>query len=229
MLFTWDTTDLCVVFRWWHVRGPWSLFFTLIGVVFLGMSYELLRLAARKYDENIFGQVRLGTPTHDDDTDRPPLTTGSGRYPSPLHPTNTSMDSDTFRLGRRRHIIRAILYGAQVFYSYLLMLVAMTYQVILPRWSLSMLTFRGMYLLQLGLVRRWAFIYFMMTELAVLRTWPVIRQRNSKSYPFHPGVLCKCIIFLSSFIYLLNSVPLFPAPLLWLLSSFIVYFLHYST
>jgi hypothetical protein len=33
------------------------------------------------------------------------------------------------RLTRRRHIIRAVLYGLQVFYSYFLMLVAMTYQV----------------------------------------------------------------------------------------------------
>jgi|SRR5579862_2402969 len=84
MLFTWDTTDLCVVFRWWHVRGPWSLFFTLLGVVALGMSYELLRLVARKYDESTLGAVRLGTPVHDDDDDHdrgrrsPSLT--SGKY-----------------------------------------------------------------------------------------------------------------------------------------------------
>jgi hypothetical protein len=34
------------------------------------------------------------------------------------------------RVGRRRHCVRAVLYGLQVFYSYLLMLVAMTYQVL---------------------------------------------------------------------------------------------------
>jgi solute carrier family 31 (copper transporter), member 1 len=84
MLFTWDTTDLCVVFRSWHVRGPWSLLFTLIGVVFLGMSYELLRLAARKYDESLVGSIRLGTPNHDDQDDpgrrpRSPLIAG-GKY-----------------------------------------------------------------------------------------------------------------------------------------------------
>jgi hypothetical protein len=33
------------------------------------------------------------------------------------------------RIARRRHIVRAVMYGIQVFYSYLLMLVAMTYQV----------------------------------------------------------------------------------------------------
>jgi solute carrier family 31 (copper transporter), member 1 len=64
MLFTWDTTNLCVVFRWWHVRGPVSLALTLLGIVGLGMSYELLRLIARKYDD--LGTIRLATPTEDD-------------------------------------------------------------------------------------------------------------------------------------------------------------------
>jgi hypothetical protein len=83
MLFTWDTTDLCVVFRWWHVRGPWSLLFTLLGVVALGMSYELLRNLARKYDDTSFGSVRLDSPGQsydslDDDRGRrsPSGTTG---------------------------------------------------------------------------------------------------------------------------------------------------------
>lgn len=65
MLFTWDTTDLCVVFRWWHVRGPWSLLFTLLGVVGLGMSYELLRRIAQKYDDQSIGNIRIESPTHD--------------------------------------------------------------------------------------------------------------------------------------------------------------------
>ena len=65
MLFTWDTTDLCVVFRWWHVRGPWSLLFTLLGVVGLGMSYELLRHIARKYDDHSMGHIRIDSPPHD--------------------------------------------------------------------------------------------------------------------------------------------------------------------
>lgn len=70
MLFTWDTTDLCVVFRWWHVRGPWSLLFTLLGVVGLGMSYELLRNIARKFDDTGFGSLRLDSPGYDSDDDR---------------------------------------------------------------------------------------------------------------------------------------------------------------
>jgi copper transporter 1 len=80
MLFTWDTTNLCVVFRWWHVRGPWSLLFTLLGVVVLGMSYEVLRHVARKYDESS-SNIRLASPIQDEDDERGRRTpTPSGRY-----------------------------------------------------------------------------------------------------------------------------------------------------
>lgn len=77
MLFTWDTKDLCVVFPWWHVRGPWSLFFTLLGVLALGMSYELLRHLARKYDESTVGVIRIGTP---DSEERPRSPNNTAKY-----------------------------------------------------------------------------------------------------------------------------------------------------
>ena|ERR1700737_3287261 len=78
MLFTWDTTNLCVVFRWWHVRGPWSLIFTLLGVIVFGMSYEALRHLARKFDEST-GDIRLASPTHDDLNDDRRIST-AGKY-----------------------------------------------------------------------------------------------------------------------------------------------------
>ena len=128
MLFTWDTKDLCVVFRWWHVRGPWSLLFTLLGVVALGMSYEFLRHLARKYDECTLGAIRIDSPPlepTDSDRVHPPPTSSPARF-RPF--VVVVRGADRVRLARRRHIVRAIMYGIQVFYSYLLMLVAMTYQ-----------------------------------------------------------------------------------------------------
>src|SRR5271170_3422113 len=94
MLFTWDTTNLCVVFRWWHVRGPWSLLFTLLGVVALGMSYELLRHIARKYDEtSTLGIIRIGSPAQDPlDGDRRPATPpGSSVKYKPPHQTTIAL------------------------------------------------------------------------------------------------------------------------------------------
>lgn len=89
------------------------------------MSYELLRHIARKYDEHSLGNIRIDSPPHN-------AVDANRARPSPV--IGATCDSPTVevmsRLTRRRHIIRAMLYGLQVFYSYLLMLVAMTYQVL---------------------------------------------------------------------------------------------------
>jgi len=50
MLFTWNTQDLCIVFRWWHVSGTLSLIISLLAVVALGAAYEALRYASRRYE-----------------------------------------------------------------------------------------------------------------------------------------------------------------------------------
>lgn len=51
MLFTWDTTNLCIVFRQWHIRGTGSLVISLLAIVAITAGYEALRAAARRYDE----------------------------------------------------------------------------------------------------------------------------------------------------------------------------------
>jgi hypothetical protein len=50
MLFTWDTTDLCIVFRSWHVSGTFSLIVALIGIILLTAGYEAVREASRRYE-----------------------------------------------------------------------------------------------------------------------------------------------------------------------------------
>lgn len=50
MLFTWDTTNLCIVFRWWHIRSTPSLILSLLAVVALGAGYEALREGIRRYE-----------------------------------------------------------------------------------------------------------------------------------------------------------------------------------
>jgi solute carrier family 31 (copper transporter), member 1 len=57
MLFTWDTTNLCIVFRQWHVRSPTSLVFSLVAVVFLGVGYEALRSMSRRYEAALAKRV----------------------------------------------------------------------------------------------------------------------------------------------------------------------------
>jgi hypothetical protein len=50
MLFTWDTTNLCIVFKWWHIRSPLSLTISLLAVVALVAGYEALRESIRRYE-----------------------------------------------------------------------------------------------------------------------------------------------------------------------------------
>lgn len=50
MLFTWDTTNLCIVFEKWHVYSTAGLLFSLLAVVLIGMGYEALRAGTRRYE-----------------------------------------------------------------------------------------------------------------------------------------------------------------------------------
>ena len=50
MLFTWDTTDLCIVFHDWHVKGTGSLIISLLAIVLLTAGYEAVREASRRYE-----------------------------------------------------------------------------------------------------------------------------------------------------------------------------------
>lgn len=50
MLFTWDTTDLCIVFRGWRISGTGSLIVSLLAIVLLTAGYEAVREASRRYE-----------------------------------------------------------------------------------------------------------------------------------------------------------------------------------
>ena len=50
MLFTWDTTNLCIVFRWWHITSTFTLLISLVAVAILTAGYEVVREVSRKYD-----------------------------------------------------------------------------------------------------------------------------------------------------------------------------------
>ncbi|RPB18995.1 ctr copper transporter family protein [Terfezia boudieri ATCC MYA-4762] len=100
MLFTWSTENLCLVFRWWHVSGTFSLIMSLLGVVALSAGYEFLRELTR----------RLEVPNEETSS----LLPGSA-------------NAVTARRNQKAHIIKATLYGLQVFYSFFIMLLFMTY------------------------------------------------------------------------------------------------------
>ncbi|KAK9383302.1 Ctr copper transporter family-domain-containing protein [Kockiozyma suomiensis] len=44
MLFTWDYEDLCIIFKWWHIRSGLGFFVSLLAVMGLATGYEFLRI-----------------------------------------------------------------------------------------------------------------------------------------------------------------------------------------
>ncbi|KAL8997317.1 MAG: hypothetical protein Q9188_006352 [Gyalolechia gomerana] len=50
MLFTWDTTNLCIIFPQWRIYSTFSLFMSLIGVIVLTAGYELVRDMSRRFE-----------------------------------------------------------------------------------------------------------------------------------------------------------------------------------
>jgi len=50
MLFTWNTENLCIVFKWWHIRSTFGLIASLVAVVALVAGYEALREGIRRYE-----------------------------------------------------------------------------------------------------------------------------------------------------------------------------------
>ena len=51
MLFTWDTRNLCIIFRWWHIQTTGGLIFSLLAIVALTGFYEAIRAGSRRYEK----------------------------------------------------------------------------------------------------------------------------------------------------------------------------------
>ncbi|BCS22392.1 low-affinity Cu transporter [Aspergillus puulaauensis] len=138
MLFTWSTKNLCIVFSRWRVTGPISLLGSLVVIVLLAAGYEGIRQITRQYEVaharrlSAFSAATVGSNDIADEA-------VSGTEPEPeLEPEHHAyfrnvssrllVGSDNRRaLERRGKITMAALYGVQVFYSFFIMLLFMTY------------------------------------------------------------------------------------------------------
>lgn len=118
MIFTWSTDNLCVVFRWWHIRTHTDLLLTLVAVVLLGMGYEYLKVLGARLDAKSASRYPGGRVPLLDES---PVNQSSSGAADVASPYTASPPADRLRLSR------ALLYCFQVFYSFFLMLVFMTY------------------------------------------------------------------------------------------------------
>ncbi|KAL4974938.1 Ctr copper transporter family-domain-containing protein [Aspergillus desertorum] len=136
MLFTWSTKNLCIVFSTWRVTGPLSLLGSLFVIVLLAAGYEGIRQVTRKYEVaharrlSAFSAAVVGSNEIAEEA-----VTGSEPGPesqSQVYIPNSSspllVGSENRRaVERRGKITMAALYGVQVFYSFFIMLLFMTY------------------------------------------------------------------------------------------------------
>lgn len=105
MLFTWSAKDLCIVFRQWRVTGPFSLLLSLVAIVILTAGYEGVREVTRRYEAAHAQRLRAYS-----------------------EPVINSRGWDSKRAAEQRgKIVLAALYAVQVFYSFFIMLLFMTY------------------------------------------------------------------------------------------------------
>ncbi|KAK5052686.1 hypothetical protein LTR84_002552 [Exophiala bonariae] len=117
MLFTWSSKGLCIVFRQWHVTGTFSLILSLVAIVLLTAGYECIRDVSRKYEQG--HNARMSAYS----------TSGSSESPQ-LDPSSSLLvvgrDSKSAEQ-RKGTLIKGALYAVQVFYSFFIMLLFMTY------------------------------------------------------------------------------------------------------
>lgn len=97
MLFTWDWKNVCIVYRWWHVRTTFDFILSFIAVIGLGVGYEFIKHWVNKWEKSNVAVI-----------------SGSSR----------NANSSTLKLFKLK---QSVLYGFQVGYSFMLMLVFMTY------------------------------------------------------------------------------------------------------
>ncbi|OAQ99313.1 hypothetical protein LLEC1_06066 [Akanthomyces lecanii] len=124
MLFTWDTTNLCIVFKQWHIRSTPGLVASLVAVVLIAMGYEGLRATCRMYEKSMAARV-------DSAPSRNHLRLHPRKDASEEAVTETTpflrSGQNRDQLSHRSHLVKSLLYGFQNFYAFMLMLVFMTY------------------------------------------------------------------------------------------------------
>ncbi|GBB90545.1 hypothetical protein RclHR1_17530003 [Rhizophagus clarus] len=113
MLFNWDTEKLCIVFTWWRVNNIGFLILSCFIVILLATSYELLKLLSRKYDSKIQASSHLRLQ--------------EGRDANSEEVSTQNIQSHLIRITYAQQLVRTLIHTAQVFLSFFLMLIFMTY------------------------------------------------------------------------------------------------------
>ncbi|EKM54645.1 uncharacterized protein PHACADRAFT_258635 [Phanerochaete carnosa HHB-10118-sp] len=133
MLRNTQIEDTCIVFRSWHISSTHAFIFSCLAIVALGILFEWLREAQKISDTRIAatlsgqnkGKARGGTVSG---RNSPEI---EGEEAGLLTGVRAVKGHNGTRVPISMRLSRATLYGAQVFLSFFLMLVFMTYNAYL--------------------------------------------------------------------------------------------------
>ncbi|KAI8975555.1 Ctr copper transporter family-domain-containing protein [Mycotypha africana] len=124
MLFNWQVEDTCVVFRWWHISGPWTMFWSCLIIFLIGAAYEWMRAYSVSLDNKwkeeaaYLAQKNCCQNNGEEDDE----VTAGREQRSLVHAYEEHK-----RLSNKKEIIRSTIYASLVGVSFWLMLVFMTY------------------------------------------------------------------------------------------------------
>ncbi|KAK9447067.1 Ctr copper transporter family-domain-containing protein [Limtongia smithiae] len=135
MIFNWDPTDVCVVFKWWHIRGTGTFILSFLAIATLGIAYEYLRkvasspLLAAEPRRIVLQDSSDDEEVADDSANGSSSRAAAARrrlYKNYGAIGAVQVESREF-IRRNSRAVRAVMYGVQVVFSFFIMLVAMTY------------------------------------------------------------------------------------------------------
>ncbi|KGO71303.1 Ctr copper transporter [Penicillium italicum] len=134
MLFNWSSENLCIIFRSWHITGPFSFLLSLIAIVILTAGYEGVRSATRKYEaahaQRLSAFLSTTATTGDAEIADPIIANGLADAIHNTHHESSPLlvgSENRAALARKGKLTMAALYAIQVFYSFFIMLLFMTY------------------------------------------------------------------------------------------------------
>jgi copper transporter 1 len=142
MLFTWSFKNLCIVFPRWHITGIATLIVSLLVIVLLSACYEAVRNLARRYEVSLAQRLKayMGPVAADgeiaDESATTPRSAAPAAIDAPINDVSRRNETSSQlivgrdgkkALERKGRVILAALYAVQVFYSFFIMLLFMTY------------------------------------------------------------------------------------------------------
>ncbi|KAL1923800.1 uncharacterized protein VTP21DRAFT_8780 [Calcarisporiella thermophila] len=105
MIFNYDLEGVCVVFSWWRINGAFDMVLSCLAVAALAVGYEWLKMLSSRYDQQV--------------------TKSKKGY------VDSESSSSRRHSTKRQQLWRSIWYALLVGYSFMLMLVFMTFNAYL--------------------------------------------------------------------------------------------------